>query len=145
MQQYRFSMEKVLDWRADQEDAAQLVVKEKEDQLLFEQKKLERIISESRRLKSENLFHNSVDHLKRHSLYKDLLDEKIIKQRLNVQKAEKDLIQAKSDLQLAHRDKKVMQKLEEKEQSRFNEVIKKKEQSQLDEISTLNYGRPSIF
>lgn len=145
MQQYRFSMEKVLDWRADQEDAAQLVVKEKEDKVILEQQKLERLISESRRLKSENLFHNSIDHLKRHSLYKDLLDEKIIKQRLTLQKAEQELIQAKTDLQLAHKDKKVMQKLEEKELFRFKEVIKKKEQSQLDEISTLNYGRPSLF
>lgn len=145
MQQYRFSMEKVLDWRSDQEEAAQLVVKEKEDNVRLEQKKLDRIIAESRRLKSENLFHNTIDHLKRHSLYKDLIDEKIIKQRLTVQVAEKELTQAKSELQLAHKDKKVMQKLEEKEQYRFNEIIKKKEQSQLDEISTLNYGRPSIF
>ncbi|MCC5895771.1 MAG: flagellar export protein FliJ [Alkalibacterium sp.] len=145
MQQYRFSMEKVLDWRADQEDAAQIRVKEKEDLVTLEQQKLDRIISESRRLKSENLFHNTIDHLKRHSMYKDLLDEKIIKQRLSLQKAETELAQAKIQLQLAHKDKKVMQKLEEKEHSRFKEVIKKKEQSQLDEISTLNFGRQSIF
>lgn len=103
------------------------------------------MVSESRRLKSENLFKSSIDHLKRHSLYKDLLDDKIIRQRLSLQKAEQELEQARLDLQLAHRDKKVMQKLDEKEHYRFKEEEKKKEQSQLDELTTLTYGRPSLF
>lgn len=145
MQDYRFSMEKVLDWRSDQEDSAQRLVREKEDHVKQEEEKLNRIISESRRLKNENLFHKSVDHLKRQNLYKDLLDDKIIKQRLLLQTAEQELLMARSQLKEAHKDKKVMQKLEEKEQFRFKEALKKKEQSQLDEIATLSFGRPSIF
>ena len=145
MQNYRFSMEKVLDWREDLEEEAQRVVKEKEDAILMEQARLDKIVSESRRLKSENLFKSSIDHLKRHSLYKDLLDDKIIRQRLSLQKAEQELEQARLDLQLAHRDKKVMQKLAEKEHYRFKEEEKKKEQSQLDELTTLTYGRPFLF
>lgn len=35
MQNYRFSMEKVLDWREDLEEEAQRVVKEKEDAILM--------------------------------------------------------------------------------------------------------------
>lgn len=145
MQEYHFSMEKVLDWREDLEDVAQLKVKEKEEAVNLEKNKLDRIIGESRKLKSEQLFHKTIDHLKRHSLYKDLLDEKIIRQRLAVEKAEQALSQSRQELQSAHKDKKVMQKLEEKERLRFNDSIKKKEQSQLDEISTLSFGRPSIF
>lgn len=145
MNPYRFSMEKVLDWRSDQEEAAQRFVKEKESQLALEQNKLERILSESRRIKNENLFNQGIDHLKRHSLYKDMLDDKIIKQKLSVQKAQKELEAAQTALQLAHQDKKVMQKLEEKEQFKYKELVKKKEQSQLDEISTLSFGRPSVL
>lgn len=145
MQEYHFSMEKVLDWRGDLEDVAQLKVKEKEEAVNLEKNKLDRIIGESRKLKSEQLFHKTIDHLKRHSLYKDLLDEKIIRQRLAVEKAEQALSQSRKELQSAHKDKKVMQKLEEKERLRFNDSIKKKEQSQLDEISTLSFGRPSLF
>ncbi|GEK89355.1 flagellar FliJ protein [Alkalibacterium putridalgicola] len=145
MQEYRFSMEKVLDWRGDLEDVAQLKVKEIEEKVQNETDKLNRIIGESRKLKSEQLFHSTIDHLKRHRLYKDLIDEKIIRQRLTVQKAEKELEQARVDLQSAHKDKKVMQKLEEKERSRYTDQVKKQEQLQLDEISTLSFGRPSIF
>lgn len=145
MQEYRFSMEKVLDWREDLEDVAQIKVKAKEDVLKSENDKLNRIIAESRKLKSEQLFHSTIDHLKRHSLYRDMIDEKIIRQRLTVQKAEKDLEQARLELRVAHKDRKVMQKLEEKERSRHKDLTKKQEQSQLDEISTLNFGRPSIF
>lgn len=145
MQDYRFSMEKVLDWRSDQEDTAQRLVKDREERVRQEEDKLNRIISESRRLKNENLFHKSVDHLKRQNLYKDLLDDKIIKQRLALQTAEQDLVMARSQLKEAHKDKKVMQKLEEKEHSRFKDALKKKEQSQLDEIATLSFGRPSLF
>ncbi|GAB2491204.1 hypothetical protein GCM10008929_14160 [Alkalibacterium psychrotolerans] len=145
MQEYRFSMEKVLDWRSDQEDTAQRLVKDREERVRQEEDKLNRIISESRRLKNENLFHKSVDHLKRQNLYKDLLDDKIIKQRLALQTAEQELVMARSQLKEAHKDKKVMQKLEEKEHSRFNDALKKKEQSQLDEIATLSFGRPSLF
>ncbi|MCC5890182.1 MAG: flagellar export protein FliJ [Alkalibacterium sp.] len=145
MQEYRFSMEKVLDWRSDQEDAAQRFVKEKEDRVSQEEDKLNRIISESRRLKNENLFHKSVDHLKRQNLYKDLLDDKIIKQRLALQTAEQELITARNQLKEAHKDKKVMQKLQEKEHTRFKDTLKKKEQSQLDEIATLSFGRPSLY
>ncbi|OJF90876.1 flagellar export protein FliJ [Alkalibacterium sp. 20] len=145
MQEYRFSMEKVLDWREDLEDVAQLKVKEKEEKISNENEKLNRIVGESRKLKSEQLFYSTIDHLKRHHLYRDLIDEKIIRQRLTVQKAEKELEQVRIELRVAHKDKKVMQKLEEKERTRHQDTVKKQEQSQLDEISTLSYGRPSIF
>lgn len=145
MQGYRFSMEKVLDWRSDQEDAAQRRVKAREEQVQIEEEKLNRIISESRRLKNENLFYKRVDHLKRQNLYKDLLDNKIIKQRLALQTAEQELTMARNQLNDAHKNKKVMEKLEEKEHTRFKDTIKKKEQSQLDEIATLNFGRSMLY
>lgn len=145
MQGYRFSMEKVLEWRSDQEDAAQRLAKEKEDNVRIEEDKLNRIRTESRRLRNENLFYKNVDELKRQNLYKDLLDDKIIKQRLVLQTAEQELLMARNKLKEAHKDKKVMEKLEEKEHSRFNDTMKKKEQSQLDEIATLNFGRSMVY
>lgn len=145
MQGYRFSMEKVLDWRSDQEDAAKRLVKDKEDKVRIEEDKLNRIRTESRRLRNENLFYKNVDELKRQNLYKDLLDDKIIKQRLALQTAEQELLMARNKLKEAHKDKKVMEKLEEKEYLRFNDTMKKKEQAQLDEIATLNFGRSMVY
>ena len=141
MQKYVFSMEKVLDWRSDLEGTAQQVVKEKQEVVRLEEEKLKRMTSESRKLKSEKLFYSSIDNLKRHNLYKEVLNDKITQQRLVLGKAEKDLALALDSLKEAHKDKKVMEKLEEKEHTRYVDLIKKKEQDQLDEISTLSYGR----
>ncbi|WP_161878916.1 flagellar export protein FliJ [Alkalibacterium sp. MB6] len=141
MQKYVFSMEKVLDWRSDLEGTAQQVVKEKQEIVRLEEEKLKRMTSESRKLKSEKLFYSSIDNLKRHNLYKEVLNDKITQQRLNVEKANQDLVLAMDSLKEAHKDKKVMEKLEEKEHTRYVDLLKKKEQDQLDEISTLSYGR----
>ncbi|GAA0362106.1 hypothetical protein GCM10008932_13430 [Alkalibacterium iburiense] len=145
MKSYRFSMEKVLEWRADLEDSAHLLVKEKEEALQNEQARLEGLIKESRKLKSENLFKSSIDDLKRHSLYTELLDDKIVRQKLAIQTAETELDRAREQLKEAHKDKKVMEKLEEKEKKRYIEFVNKKEQEQLDEISTLSFGRPTVY
>lgn len=145
MQNYRFSMEKVLEWRMDLEDSAQRVVKEKEDNVMAEQARLDGLISESRKLKSDNLFHSAIGDLKRHSLYKDLLDDKIVRQRLTLEKAKKAVSLAREDLKEAHKDKKVMQKLNDKEKTHYKAFMDKKEQEQLDEISTLSFGRSSAF
>ncbi|MDZ7835762.1 MAG: hypothetical protein U5K84_11040 [Alkalibacterium sp.] len=48
---------------------AQLKVKEKEANVEREKEKLDRIVSESRKLKSEQLFHSSIDHLKTAAAY----------------------------------------------------------------------------
>lgn len=141
MQKYVFSMEKVLDWRSDLEGTAQQVVKEKQEVVRLEEEKLKRMTTESRKLKSEKLFYSSIDNLKRHNLYKEVLNDKITQQRLNVEKANQDLVLAMDSLKEAHKDKKVMEKLEEKEHTRYVDLLKKKEQDQLDEISTLSYGR----
>ena len=141
MQKYVFSMEKVLDWRSDLESTAQQVVKEKQEVVRLEEEKLKRMTSESRKLKSEKLFYSSIENLKRHNLYKEVLNDKITQQRLNVEKANQDLVLAMDSLKEAHKDKKVMEKLEEKEHTRYVDLLKKKEQDQLDEISTLSYGR----
>jgi len=141
MQKYVFSMEKVLDWRSDLEGTAQQVVKEKQEVVRLEEEKLKRMTSESRKLKSEKLFYSSIENLKRHNLYKEVLNDKITQQRLNVEKANQDLVLAMDSLKEAHKDKKVMEKLEEKEHTRYVDLLKKKEQDQLDEISTLSYGR----
>lgn len=141
MQKYVFSMEKVLDWRSDLEGAAQQAVKEKQEDVRLQEEKLNRMTSESRKLKSEKLFYSSIDHLKRHNLYKEVLNDKITQQRLVLKKAEQDLAVAIEALKEAHKDKKVMEKLEEKEHTRYVDLLKKKEQDQLDEMSTLSYGR----
>lgn len=145
MQTYQFSMEKILDWREDLEEVARKEVKNVEVQLMREKQKLESLLKDSRKLKSDNLFKSNIDSVKRHSLYKDLLDDKIIQQKLAIKDVESKLIIVREKLATANKDKRIMEKLEEKERLLHIDIVKKEEQKQLDEISTLQFGRDFAF
>ncbi|WP_208558990.1 flagellar export protein FliJ [Marinilactibacillus kalidii] len=145
MQAYQFSMGKILDWREDLEEAAQQEVKAVEMKLSKEQQFLETLLKDSRKVKSDNLFKSDINAVRRHSLYKDLLDDKIIQQKNNIHGVENELKITKEKLQLANRNKRMMMKLEEKERFVHSEALKKEEQKQLDEISTLQYGRNIVL
>ncbi|WP_225743896.1 flagellar export protein FliJ [Marinilactibacillus sp. Marseille-P9653] len=141
MQAYQFSMSKILDWREDLEEAAQKDVKSVEVKLMKEQQQLEALLRDSRKIKSDNLFKTDIDSVKRHSLYKDLLDDKIIQQKNRIHQVEIELEAVREKLKSANKDKRMMIKLEEKERLVHTEAEKKEEQKQLDEISTLQFGR----
>lgn len=145
MQSYHFSMEKILDWREDLEEVARKEVRNVEIQLMREKQKLESLLKDSRKLKSDNLFKSNIDSVKRHSLYKDLLDDKIIQQKLAIKDVEAQLTIVRENLAKANKDKRIMEKLEEKERLLHIDTVKKEEQKQLDEISTLQFGRDFAF
>lgn len=141
MQAYQFSMSKILDWREDLEEVAQKDVKSVEVKLMNERQLLETLLRDSRKIKSDNLFKSDIDSVKRHSLYKDLLDDKIIQQKNRIHQVEIELEAVREKLKSANKDKRMMIKLEEKERLVHTEAEKKEEQKQLDEISTLQFGR----
>lgn len=145
MQSYHFSMEKILDWREDLEEVARKEVRNVEIQLMREKQKLESLLKDSRKLKSDNLFKSNIDSVKRHSLYKDLLDDKIIQQKVAIKEVEAQLTIVRENLAKANKDKRIMEKLEEKERLLHIDTVKKEEQKQLDEISTLQFGRDFAF
>lgn len=145
LQNYRFSMDRILDWRSNQEEEAQNHLHALQNQLNQEKEKLNQLLKESRKLKSGFSTQSGIDTFRRHDLYKDLLNDKIVHQKQRIAQFEKKVSLAQDQLSQAHRDKKVMEKLEEKELAQFKEVQKKEEQKQLDEISTLQYSRRLSF
>ena len=70
-----------------------------------------------------------------------MLDERIVQQKNQVEIAEKSVEAARIALMEAHKDKKIMEKLKEKEYTFVMEQEKSEEQKQLDEMATLSYGR----
>lgn len=141
MQNYQFSMDRILDWRTDQEEEARNHLTALQRQLKIEEDKLNQLLRESRKLKSGFSTSSGIDSFRRHDLYKDLLSDKIIHQKQQITQLTKKVQLAQEQLTQAHRDKKVMEKLEEKEFEQFKELQKKEEQKELDEISTLRYSR----
>ena len=136
-----FSMEKILDWRSDLEETAKRKVAQVQVKLDAQQAVLEDLIRENVKVKNERLKINKINDMRHQQLYQALLDEKIIHQKNQLDVVQKELEAAQAELLEAHKDKKVMEKLKEKELWTIAELIKKEEQQQLDEIATLSFGR----
>lgn len=138
---YTFSMEKVLDWRSDTEEEKKKQLGQVQQNKQQQETLLQRLISENIKIKNDSLTTIRIDVLRRQNLYKDMIDEKIIHQKNIVHKAEKDVEVARVELMEAHKDRKVMEKLKEKEYTFTMEQAKQEEQKQLDEMATLSFGK----
>ncbi|MGB7460373.1 MAG: flagellar export protein FliJ [Carnobacterium jeotgali] len=141
MAKYQFSMEKVLDWRSDTEEEKKKNLVQVQQSKQQQETILRRLINENIKIKNDSLSTNRIDVLRRQNLYKDMIDEKIIHQKNIVSKAEKEVEMARIELMEAHKDRKVMEKLKEKEYTFTMEQEKQEEQKQLDEMATLSFGK----
>lgn len=141
---FKFSLENVLDWRFDQEEAAKLNVAVVEKELQQEKEHLQSLILENIRLKEKAQLTGTLEAMRQEDLYKKVLDEQIVQQKLVVERVEADLEAEKEKLLVAHKDRRIMEKLEEKEFENYTHQNEQAEQKQLDEFGTINFGR-SIF
>lgn len=141
---FKFSLENVLDWRFDQEEAAKLNVAVVEKELQQEKEHLQSLILENIRLKEKAQLTGTLEAMRQEDLYKKVLDEQIVQQKLVVERVEADLEAEKEKLLVAHKDRRIMEKLEEKEFENYTHENEQAEQKQLDEFGTINFGR-SIF
>lgn len=134
-------MEKVLDWRSDTEEEKKKNLVQVQQSKQQQETILRRLIDENIKIKNDSLSTNRIDVLRRQNLYKDMIDEKIIHQKNVVNKAEKEVEVARIELMEAHKERKVMEKLKEKEYTLTMEQEKQEEQKQLDEMATLSFGK----
>ncbi|WP_370567470.1 flagellar export protein FliJ [Desemzia sp. RIT 804] len=141
MASQKFTMEKILDWRSDIEESAKRKLGQVQVKIEAQKAVLEDLIRENTKIKNDQLTTTKINDLRHQQLYKALLDEKIIHQKNQLDLTQKELETAQAQLVEAHKDKKVMEKLKEKELWSALELEKKEEQQQLDEIATLSYGR----
>lgn len=141
MAKYQFSMEKVLDWRSDTEEKKKKILVQFQQSKEQQETILQRLINENIKIKNDSLSTNRIDVLRRQNLYKDMIGEKIIHQKNVVNKAEKEVEVARIELMEAHKDRKVMEKLKEKEYTFTMKQEKHEEQKQLDEMTTLSFGK----
>lgn len=141
---YKFSLQNVLDWRNDQEDEAKLKLVQLKGILKKEEYYLQQLINENVQLKEKATLVRKVDVMRQQDLYKEVLDEKIIQQKLVVEQAVNEIKKAEEALLNAHKDKKMMEKLKEKEYEKHREDLQSEEQKQIDEFSTITFGREAF-
>lgn len=138
---YKFSLQNVLEWREGQEDEAKLNLIQAKNMLEQEQNYLQKLIHENIHLKETSMLNKCVDVMRQDDLYREVLNEKIIQQKLIVEQSEHDVTLAERKLLKAYQDKKVMEKLKEKEKEAYYAEIEANEQKNLDEFATMTFGR----
>lgn len=138
---YKFSLQNVLEWREGQEDEAKLDLIQAKNTLEQEQNYLQKLIRENIHLKETSMLNKRVDVMRQDDLYRKVLNEKIIQQKLIVEQTEHDVTLAERKLLKAYQDKKVMEKLREKEEEAYYAEIEANEQKNLDEFATMTFGR----
>lgn len=141
---YKFSLQNVLDWRGDKEDEAKLDLIQAKERQHQEEKYLKSLIHENIQIKEKATMERKVQVMRQQDLYKEVLDQKIIKQKLIVEQAEDLTVRMEQALLKAHQDKRVMEKLKEKEREQYIEKINLEEQKTLDEFATITYGREAF-
>ncbi len=141
MEEYSFSMEKVLDYRVD-------VEKQKAEEfakLKFEITEIETEITKLNiELKSINekiCSVQNVNELLQLQLYRELLEENVKMQKLLLIEKRKSLEEKRNELKKAQTDRKIMDKLKEKDYSQFVYKRNLKEQKELDDISVMKFKR----
>lgn len=134
-------MEKVLDWRSDTEETKKKYLGDAEREKFHQESLLQELIQENIKIKNESLTTTRIDILRRQNMYKVMLDERIVQQKNQVDVSVKSVETARLELMEAHKEKKVMEKLKEKEFLLVTSLEKSQEQKQLDEMATLSYGR----
>lgn len=140
MDNYKFSMEKILNLRESQEKEKMEKMAFVQNELLIQNKELEGLLYAQKLAREEQKKVTNIGDLKYKSMYcskikKDIKvqDKKIEKTKIKLDKKRKDLISAQ-------KDRKIMEKLKEKDKLKYIARVRQEEQKELDEIAVLRYN-----
>lgn len=138
MNSYNFQLENVLEWRSNIEkevvEKFALVQKELENQRDI----LNKLISEHTDAKKIRRYNNIVE-MQHQYIYLEDLEEKVNSKLIQIDKIEVELENVRQELLEAQKDRKVMEKLKERDLEKHMSRVKNKEQRELDEIGSLRY------
>lgn len=141
MRAYNFSMERVLEWREDLERDSMEKFAAKQNELQKEKSVLMGIKSEYENLKKGATEFNKTSDIRNMHLYKQVLLDKMDEQNLVVNEKSKELEERRVELVDAQKDRKIMEKLKEKDYMNYQNEVRAFEQKQLDEMAVLKFKR----
>lgn len=141
MKAYKFSMEKILEWRTDTEKTTMEEFATLQNDLQREKLVLNGLQRQYAKSKENDLRNYNVNELVHQQLYVQAIEEKIEEQTQIIYR-KKDLVEeSRMELIAAQKDRKIMEKLKEKGESNYLENIKNIEQKELDEMAVLRFNR----
>lgn len=141
LKSYKFSMEKVLEWRTDIEKTTMEEFAAHQNDLQREKNLLNGLHDQYLKCKKNSLTSCNVNELMHQQLYIQTLEEKIEEQTQIIYTKKDKVEEVRVELVLAQKDRKIMEKLKEKDRTEYEENIKYMEQKELDEMAVLRFNR----
>lgn len=141
MNSYNFSMERVLEVRSNKEKGIMEVFAKVQNELQKQKLILTNLVKDYELFKISGLKGINIYELKQQSLYKQSIEEQIEQINYEIAKTNQQLEQIRSELVTAQKDRKIMEKLKEKDFYNYKENIKALEQKELDEMAILKFNR----
>lgn len=144
MKSYSFSLEKVLEWKENNEKNIMEEFAILQNEFQHEKSKLNILIQEYEETKNKGTKYKNIHELQQQDLYKRLLEDKIQGQEEVVNIASQKLEEVRLRLVAAQKERKIMEKLKEKDFNIYKKTMDSIEQKQLDEMAVLNYNKISL-
>lgn len=138
---YNFSMEKVLEWRENKEKTSMEKFAIQLNELLQEKTTLANLMKEYEMIKEKSLCYKNINELRQTQLYKQTIEDKMEYQNQIIEEKSNLLEELRLELIVAQKDRKVMEKLKEKDYSDYQDELKASEQKDLDEVAVLKYKK----
>ncbi len=144
MKKFRYSMQSLLVIKQKLEDqakaaygAAKLRLNEEEEQLLCLQQRREAYVEEKRQVMATRL---DVPKLNRLQMAVETMDDRIVRQKQNVKKAEIALHAAEERLVESMTERKTQERLRENAFEEYRQEMNAEEQKEIDERTSFRYG-----
>lgn len=140
MVSYKFSLEKVLEWRAEIEKRIAKSFAIVQNELNYQEITLNNLRLENESIKKKILELNNINDLKQQYLFKQSVEQKIKEILKLIEQTKTKLEKLRLDLLEAQKNRKIMEKLKEKDYIEYKENLMLEEQKELDEIAVFRYG-----
>jgi flagellar FliJ protein len=141
MKPYRFSLENVLEWRAEKEKVISEKLIKKTNQIEEKSAEIEGLVLEYEKIKNDARTFKNISELIRMQQYRQSLADSIEKERGSLSRLNNEREEIMKDLVKARQDKSAIEKLKEKDHEDYKEKLRMFEQKFLDEIATLRHTR----
>lgn len=148
MKKFRYSMQSLLVIKQKLEDqakaaygAAKLRLTEEEERLLALQQKREEYVEEKRQVMASRL---DVPKLNRLQSAVEAMDDRIVRQKQNVKKAEAAMHAAEERLVESMTERKTQERLRENAFEEYRQEMNAEEQKEIDERTSFQFGRKDL-
>lgn len=139
MKNYKFSLESVLQIRRNEEKEVLEEFVSLQNRLYEEYRKKEELEKELNHYLEAGTSSRNIQELMMENLYKTDLESKIKLQDEIIDRRKIEVEEARGRLQIAQKDKKIMEKLKEKYQEDYLLELNKKNQKEMDEFAVLRF------